>query len=443
MPSPRAEALAAAFLCAGAWTQESLARQGAAAFGVSRSRWWLTQAAKVTVERFPRPPRSEFRELALLIEEALNGALDVPAPRCVPIPVVGMGPTRWSVPALDTMGDLARWLGLTIGELMWFADPRGLERLPGVDALRHYRYAWANKPSGGVRLLEAPKPRMKALNRRLLHELLDRVPPHDAAHGFRPGRSVLTHASMHKGASIVVRIDLADFFLSVSGARVRAIFAAMGYPSEVAWLLTALTTNIAPARGPSPRPGASPEAIRALRRAEMLARTRHLPQGAPTSPALANLAAYGLDVRLTAAANAANAHYSRYADDLVFSGDKEFARFATRFVRLVEHIARDEVFMVNRAKTRLMRVGARQTVTGVVVNERPTIARDEVKRLEAVLFNCARHGPASQNREERADFRGHLQGRVAYVHGIDAKRAARLTQLLQQIRWGDGLVTPR
>jgi hypothetical protein len=160
MSSPRAEALAAAFLTSEAWTHEALTSYGAAAFGVPRTRRWLTKAAKRAVERFPRPPRAQLRELVLLVEEALAGSRDVPAPRTMPIPVVGMGPTPWSVPALDTTGDLARWLELSVAELMWFADPRGLERLPaGAEALRHYRYTWVSKPTGGVRLLEAPKPR--------------------------------------------------------------------------------------------------------------------------------------------------------------------------------------------------------------------------------------------------------------------------------------------
>jgi hypothetical protein len=167
----------------------------------------------------------------------------------------------------------------------------------------------------------------------------------------------------------------------------------------------------------------------------MLARTRHLPQGAPTSPAIANLAAYGLDVRLSAAASAVSARYSRYADDLVFSGDASFARRAVRFVHLVEKIAREEGFVVNRAKTRLMRKGARQSVTGVVVNERPTIGRAEAERLEAILFNCVRYGPATQNRDGVPEFRAHLRGMVAHASGIDTQRSARLVELFARIAW--------
>lgn len=437
-PSPRAEALAAAFLTSDAWTRPALTLHGAAAFDVRRDAAWLTKAVKLALERFASPPRARFRGLARALDEVLveHGHLPLPPIRAFPVPALAMGEARWPVPPLGTTGDLAAWLGLTTDETTWFADPRGLERRPHADeALRHYRYAWVPKASGGLRLLEAPKPRMKHIARRILHGVLDHVPPHEAAHGFRAGRSAKTHAERHVGAEIVVRVDLADFFLTIDAARVRAIFVAMGYPSEVAFLLGSLTTNIAPVVPNAPPAGASHGAVASLRRAEMLARTRHLPQGAPTSPALANLAAYGLDVRLSAAANAASARYTRYADDLVFSGDAAFARSATRFVRLATRIVRDEGFFVNRAKTRYMRRGARQTVTGVVVNERPTLARDEAEHLEAILYNCVRSGPDSQNREDVPDFRAHLRGRVAHAASLDAKRAAPLLELFARITW--------
>jgi hypothetical protein len=97
MSSPRAEALAAAFLTSESWTQQALAQCGATAFGVPSRRRWLAHAARRTVEQFPRPPRSQFRELVLFIEGELAGVRDVPAPRRVPVPVVGMGRTPWSV----------------------------------------------------------------------------------------------------------------------------------------------------------------------------------------------------------------------------------------------------------------------------------------------------------------------------------------------------------
>jgi hypothetical protein len=432
---PKAEILANAFLTADAWRAAELIASGALTFSVSHATAWLRAAAIEALRSFPQAPLAKRRELVLAIEPLLAAAPGHIT--SVSSPILAMGPTRWPVPDLPTSGDLAAWLEIDTQQLAWFGDARGLERRAPHEGLRHYRYAWVPKKSGGVRLLEAPKARMKAISVRILHQLLDHVPPHDAAHGFRRRRSVVTHASVHVGSAMVLRIDLRDFFLSITVARVRAIFAALGYPSEVAWMLACLSTNIAPVVRRILPPGSSEEAIAATRHAEQLARTRHLPQGAPTSPALANLVAYGLDVRLRSAALATGARYSRYADDLVFSGDETFARRADSFAKKVETIVRSEGFAVNPSKTHFMRRGARQSVTGVVVNERLTIARRERKRLEAVLYNCVRSGPHVQNLEAHPDFRAHLRGKIANVRAVDPRGAGKLEQLFARIVWAE------
>jgi hypothetical protein len=161
----------------------------------------------------------------------------------------------------------------------------------------------------------------------------------------------------------------------------------------------------------------------------------HLPQGAPTSPALANLAAYRLDARLAGLARAFEAKYTRYADDLTFSGGDRLAPRLVRFVAHVGAIAIEEGFAVQHRKTRVMRPGVRQHVTGVVVNDHPNVARDAFDRLKAILHNCVRHGPAAQNRAGHADFRAHLAGRVAHVVMLNPARGARLRALFEQIAW--------
>jgi RNA-directed DNA polymerase len=161
----------------------------------------------------------------------------------------------------------------------------------------------------------------------------------------------------------------------------------------------------------------------------------HLPQGAPTSPALANLAAFPLDVRLTALARSMSATYTRYADDLFFSGDAGVARAADRLHVLVAAIALDEGFSINTRKTRVMRRGVRQRVTSIVVNDHPNIERREVDRLKAILTNCVRLGPQTQNREGVGDFRAHLAGRVAWVSMVTPARGAKLAALFRQIDW--------
>lgn len=420
MPRTRS-ALASAFLAAGPWSEEGLVARGERALG--RRPRWLRTYVRAVLARFPEPPRSRYHQLACFTPGRSY------TPRTWLVPDVAMGARRWDVPVLDTPGDVARWLGLEAGAFDWMADDRGLERLERGEALRHYRYRWVPKRRGGLRLLESPKPRLKALLRRILHEILDRVPPHEAAHGFRQGRSHHTHASAHVGRRVVARFDLEDFFLTISARRVAGIFRALGYPDDVAWSLAALTTNVAAPPPHAFAPFTSHDEVARHRRTTATLRTRHLPQGAPTSPALANLAAYGLDVRLSALARKVGATYTRYADDLAFSGERVPSS------AMVAVIVADEGFALNHRKTRVMPQSVRQRVTGVVVNARPGIPRDDFDRLKAILHNCVRSGPASQNREGRADFRAHLAGRIAYVKSLTPSRGERLERTFAQIAW--------
>src|SRR5205807_998791 len=116
---------------------------------------------------------------------------------------------------------------------------------------------------------------------------------------------------------------------------------------------------------------------------------RHLPQGAPTSPALANLAAYVLDVRLSGLAKKFGVAYTRYADDLTFSGDEHIivGKSMNWLIRYMRGIVRDEKFTWNNHKKKIIRSGHRQIVTGLTVNEKPNVSRKEFDRLKAILSN--------------------------------------------------------
>lgn len=434
-----AGALARAFLAEGPWTEDGLIARGAAAFGEQVP--WVRPLARATLKRYAAREDVQLRELAQLLRR-IRGLSRAPLwkhpvrVRRVLAPLLAMRRPRWPVPSLVTAGDLAAFLGVDPSELAWFADARGLERLGRGEPLAHYRYAWVRKNAGGHRLLEAPKPRTKEIQRQILHELLDHVPPHPAAHGFRRGCSVLTHAAPHAGRALVLRLDLEDFFPSIRASRVRSLFGALGYPEEVAHLLACLCTNVAPVgtmRRPTLSVYASHEDVRARHDAETRARTRHLPQGAPTSPAIANLCAFRLDMRLAALAVTMGASYTRYADDLVFSGDAAFARRAAHFAALAAGIAGEEGFVVNHRKTRFTSQAASQRVGGLVVNTRPRAPRAEYDALRALLFNASRTGLEAQNRDRRPDFRRHVEGRAAWLSSGDPARAAKLRALLDAL----------
>ncbi|HET6328117.1 MAG TPA: reverse transcriptase family protein, partial [Planctomycetaceae bacterium] len=333
---------------------------------------------------------------------------------------------RYSFPVLRTPEQLARWLELPMGHLAWLVHRFAEDARPQSEREAHYHYRWVTKRSGGRRLIESPKRTLKQAQRRILKEILEKVPPHDAAHGFSAGRSILTNARPHVKQDVVVKFDLANFYPSVTFARVTAIFRSLGYSREAAIWLARLTTSALPANIPFVKE--APSAILPYLK-------RHLPQGAPTSPALANLSAYSLDVRLVGLARSFGANYTRYADDLTFSGPSRFGTSLRDFIPLVGQIVRQERFRLNAGKRKILRSSGKLIVTGVVVNEKINVSRREFDRLKAVLTNCVRHGALGQNKAGHPHFAAHLRGRIAQVTQLNPTRGARLLAVYNQIDW--------
>ena len=383
------------------------------------------------------------------------------------VPTICTLPVTRELPAIATFGQLALHLNLTPGQLTVYADIQRRNRFrPWADTKRSpYRYRIVCKRSATApppplptppppvgfwgklfrakpqvaaiqvvdphrpvkyRLLEIPKPRLKRSQRWILDEILALLPVHDAAHGFVPGRSIVTNAALHTGQEVVVRFDLKDFFPSVPASRVRGVFAKLGYPQSVSRLLMGLCTTIT----------SEDFDATGLKFGDLCQRP-HLPQGAPTSPALANLCAYRLDGRLAGLAKRFAATYTRYADDLTFSGDHELRRTQLRLRKWVIRVVTEEGFTLNAAKTRVKSQSDRQTVTGLVVNVKPNVRRRDFDLLKAILTNCVRHGPAGQNRDKLPHFRAHLQGRVAFVASIHAVHGAKLRAIFARIVWPD------
>lgn len=224
-----------------------------------------------------------------------------------------------------------------------------------------YRQFTIPKRSGGHRRILAPQKELKSVQRRILRRLLALLVSHPAATGFERGRSIVTNASRHLGRAVVVRMDLRDFFESTSARRVRRFFRRIGWNRPAARRLGELCTH----RGA-------------------------LPQGAPTSPRLANLVNYRLDTRLNNLAAAFGATYTRYADDLVFSFDVDKRTQTKRLINLVKLIVREEGYrMHTRRKLHIRRRHQQQRVTGLVVNHRVNLPRRTRRWLRAVEHHHA------------------------------------------------------
>lgn len=336
------------------------------------------------------------------------------------------------IPNIPTPRDLATWLGISMSDLEWYADTQSMIRT-AKGPLCHYHYKWIEKRYG-YRLIESPKHQLRQIQRKILHEILDHVPAHQAAHGFRRGHSCLTYTSPHVGKTVVIRMDLQDFFMSIPARRINSLFSALGYPDGTAKYLTGLCTNSVSGRAllKMPKLNSGDELLH-LERQKLI--TPHLPQGAPTSPALANLCALNFDCRLRGLADSMDADYTRYADDIAFSGGENVRRSKEQISLLIARIAEQEGFRVNFRKTRIMHKSNRQVLTGIVVNEKINISRVEYDRLKAILHNCIKFSPDSQNREQHNDFQAHLRGRINYVRQLNPSRGSKLESLFGLIDW--------
>jgi RNA-directed DNA polymerase len=165
-----------------------------------------------------------------------------------------------------------------------------------------------------------------------------------------------------------------------------------------------------------------------------LLRVPHIPQGAPTSPALANAVAYGLDRRLDALARRFGATYTRYVDDLTFSGAGFLQTHRHRFLDTASSIVLDEGFRVAYRKTKVLTHAGRLSALGAVFNEHPSLPRPERDRLRAIVHNCVAHGGESQARG-RPHFKAELLGRIAAAGSLDPDLGTRLRAEYDRVRW--------
>lgn len=297
------------------------------------------------------------------------------------------------LPTLTTEAELLSWLGLK--------RRKDLLRLlrPGCGTGSPYVEFTIPKASGGTRTISAPRAALKKIQRRILDEILAKLPVHAASHGFVRGRSVLTNAKPHKGAALVIKMDLRDFFPTIHYRRVVGLFLRIGYAEEVANALAGLCTHRAKlADGFVLWPGV-------------------LPQGAPTSPAIANLLCRRLDSRLSGLAKGAGGVYTRYADDLTFSFAKVPDKGIGRFAWWVDQVCQQEGFVENTAKRRVLQRHNQQRITGIVVNSGLHIPRAARHNFRALLHNIRLDGLAAHARG-RKDFRAYLLGFASYVRMV-------------------------
>jgi retron-type reverse transcriptase len=286
----------------------------------------------------------------------------------VVIAVLALWHLVWKV-RVTTAGRPWQWLRARLG---WGLKPAELARRLGIDLdqLRawqpEYRERLIAKKSGGTRRLLIPDRPLRDLQRTILRRLLAKLRSHDAACGFEKGKSIVANARPHVGRAVVIKMDIVDFFPSISAMRIEAYFRRIGWNREAAALLTRLCTH----------EGA-------------------LPQGAPTSPRLSNLLHFGFDSRLTRRLARHDGSYTRYADDITLSLPRDVPKRVRGLVQYTRRLAKVYGLRIHlRGKLRILRRHQQQRVTGLVVNEKVALPRQVRRWLRAVAHRL-RQGRAA------------------------------------------------
>ena len=297
------------------------------------------------------------------------------------------------VAILFTPSDLAERTGVSIRAINFLA----------TDAPETYvDFDVPKRGHRGVREISAPIPKLRQTQRWILDNILCNVQLSNHATAYIVGKSIQNNALPHVQSKIIINFDLKDFFPSVSFQRVLGVYLNLGYVYPVALLLTKLSCH-----------------------------NERIPQGSPTSPAICNILCRKLDRRLGGLAHKLGFQYTRYADDITFSGE----RFIDGMINSVKKIVNDEGFQLNDRKTKVIRAGKSQKVTGLVVNQRVNIPRPYYRRIRAMIHNCLRFGPNSQTAQELSAFKAQLYGHAHYVNSINPEKGKILLEQLDQVSW--------
>ena len=323
----------------------------------------------------------------------------------------------YNLPICGTASEIAAAMGITVGQLRFLAFSRK------TSTISHYIRFKIPKKTGGERLISAPMPRLKRSQHWILVNILEKLELHDAAHGFRPNRSIVSNAQPHVAADVIINFDLKNFFPSISYKRVKGLFHSFGYSEAAATIFALLCTE------------PTTEEVELDGKTYYVALTeRHLPQGSPASPAISNLLCRRLDRRLTGMAEHLNFVYTRYADDLTFSASGDSLDHICNILRRTESIVTHEGFTINEQKTRILRKSRQQEVTGVVVNSKLNICNKTLKRFRATLYQIEKDGLEGKHWGNSPDLIAAIQGFANFVAMVNPEKGAEFLEQLERIK---------
>ena len=280
------------------------------------------------------------------------------------------------------------------------------DKLFGKKRQESYHNFRIPKKSGGIRTIEAPSKQLKGIQLWIKENILDKFSASEYAKGFKKGTSIYDNALPHVGKEIVINFDLKDFFPSIKYADVYKIFKYIGYTDGVSKLLTKLCTN-----------------------------SRNvLPQGSPASPTLSNLVSLKLDKRLGKLAHSIGASYTRYADDITFSGAVSIQKYES----LIRAIILEEGYIINENKFRKRFSFQRQEVTGLIVNKKISVSESKIREIENAIYYCKKYGVIDHMKHigcEKGFYREHIYGLEYFIKMINPSQGEQYLRELSEISW--------
>lgn len=271
---------------------------------------------------------------------------------------------------------------------------------------KNYKLVQIPKKSGGHRKISIPCTTLKFIQKWILKNILNKMEVSNFATGFEKNKSIKNNAQIHLNQKCIINIDIADFFPSIDMKKVYKIFRKAGYSKSVSYCLALICTN-----------------------------DNKLPQGAPTSPKLANIYCKQLDYRINGLCQKYHARYSRYADDITISGNKTIKNC----LKIVKDIIEEEGFHLNNKKTRIQKNGQRQEVTGLNLNSgKVTIPRKYKRELKQEIYYCKKYGVENHLEHiniKKAFYKEHLYGKAYFINMIEPEVAKKILEELDSIEW--------
>lgn len=301
---------------------------------------------------------------------------------------------------------------------------------------KRYNYFKLKKKNGKFREIMSPAKDLKYIQKWVLVNILEKYKLAYSCKGFRKKISIYDNAKVHENAEIILKVDLLKFYDTITEKRVYGLFKSIGYVNNLAYSLAKITTAKHRESYWNDFDGYSKEVLKGL----VENKPPILPQGTPTSPIISNILATKMDYRFEALAKKLNCNYSRYADDLTFSIKKE-GKLPS--LKLITKIISEEGFFINNEKTKYMKKGCKQYVTGLTTSNGVNVSKKYRKEITEHIYYCRKFG-VNSHLERRSNefpkynnikFHNWLYGHMCFIKSINEKASKKMLEDFNKINW--------